>query len=127
MAEDWSICVEVYGTEPGLAPHRYFNRNILNIILPQISVGIVIPVCQTFLLYMPFCILFCMNDMMEHVSPHSERVFVFPGSTLLTGSSSLQLWSHIDEVNDEAEEGGRQKEMTIGDFLSAWRCIWESK
>ena len=23
MAEDWSVCITVYGAEPGLAPHRY--------------------------------------------------------------------------------------------------------
>ncbi|KAK5932313.1 hypothetical protein CgunFtcFv8_004030 [Champsocephalus gunnari] len=64
---------------------------------------------------------FVLKSMVRNLAWHPT------GSTLLTGSSSLQLWSHIDEVNDEAEEGGRQKEMTIGDFLSAWRCIWESK
>lgn len=53
--------------------------------------------------------------------------FLCPGSTLLTGSSSLQLWSNVDRVKDEAEERGQQAEMTIRDSGSAWRCIWQSK
>uniref|UniRef100_A0A8C2X9T5 Dmx like 1 n=1 Tax=Cyclopterus lumpus TaxID=8103 RepID=A0A8C2X9T5_CYCLU len=46
---------------------------------------------------------------------------------LLTGSSSLQLWSNVTGVKDEAEEVGTQTEMTIGETHSAWRCIWQSK
>uniref|UniRef100_A0A665TIK5 Dmx like 1 n=1 Tax=Echeneis naucrates TaxID=173247 RepID=A0A665TIK5_ECHNA len=45
------------------------------------------------------------------------------GNTLLTGSSSLQLWSNVDE----AEEQRKEAEMSIRDSQSAWRCIWESK
>ncbi|XP_071339406.1 dmX-like protein 1 isoform X3 [Trachinotus anak] len=48
------------------------------------------------------------------------------GSTLLTGSSSLQLWSHFDGVEDEAKERGEQAGMSIRDSHSAWRCIWQS-
>lgn len=55
-------------------------------------------------------------------------VFVYPGTTLLTGSSSLQLWSNVNGVKDEDEEKGKQtEEMSIGDSHSAWRCIWQSK
>uniref|UniRef100_A0A8D2ZUK1 Dmx like 1 n=1 Tax=Scophthalmus maximus TaxID=52904 RepID=A0A8D2ZUK1_SCOMX len=36
-------------------------------------------------------------------------------STLLTGSSCLQLWSHVDGVKYEAEERGKQSEMTMRD------------
>uniref|UniRef100_A0A665T6Q4 Dmx like 1 n=1 Tax=Echeneis naucrates TaxID=173247 RepID=A0A665T6Q4_ECHNA len=50
-------------------------------------------------------------------------VFMYPGNTLLTGSSSLQLWSNVDE----AEEQRKEAEMSIRDSQSAWRCIWESK
>uniref|UniRef100_A0A668A5W7 Dmx like 1 n=1 Tax=Myripristis murdjan TaxID=586833 RepID=A0A668A5W7_9TELE len=49
------------------------------------------------------------------------------GSHLLTGSSSLQLWSNGDEVKHEAEEEGKRAGMTISDTHSAWRCIWHSK
>ncbi|XP_026044529.1 dmX-like protein 1 isoform X2 [Astatotilapia calliptera] len=49
------------------------------------------------------------------------------GCTLLTGSSSLQLWSNVDGVKDEADERGQPAEMTIRDCRSAWRCIWQSK
>lgn len=52
--------------------------------------------------------------------------FVYPGSTLLTGSSSLQLWSNVAGVRDEAEEVETQAEMTM-ESHSAWRCIWQSK
>ncbi|KAM9858347.1 dmX-like protein 1 [Aulostomus maculatus] len=47
------------------------------------------------------------------------------GSTLLTGSSSLQLWSNVDGVEDEKSE--KQAEMSIRDSQCAWRCIWQSK
>uniref|UniRef100_A0A3Q1EFU0 Dmx like 1 n=1 Tax=Acanthochromis polyacanthus TaxID=80966 RepID=A0A3Q1EFU0_9TELE len=56
-----------------------------------------------------------------------KYVILHPGSTLLTGSSSLQLWSTADGVKDEAKETEKQTEMTIRDARSAWRCIWESK
>ncbi|XP_036382466.1 dmX-like protein 1 isoform X2 [Megalops cyprinoides] len=46
------------------------------------------------------------------------------GTRLLTGSTSLQLWSNL-RSNSEPEE--EQVEMTIGAHLSAWRCIWECK
>ncbi|XP_055367594.1 dmX-like protein 1 isoform X2 [Betta splendens] len=48
------------------------------------------------------------------------------GTTLLTGSSSLQLWSDADGGKDEVEGGGKQRDMTISDSRSAWRCIWQS-
>lgn len=54
-------------------------------------------------------------------------MFVCPGCTLLTGSSSLQLWSNVDGVKDEGDERGQPAEMTIRDCRSAWRCIWQSK
>ncbi|KAL7392288.1 hypothetical protein ABVT39_022451 [Epinephelus coioides] len=49
------------------------------------------------------------------------------GSTLLTGSSSLQLWSNVDGVKDEAKEAGKETGMTIRDSRSTWSCIWQSK
>lgn len=55
-----------------------------------------------------------------------EYLFVHPGSSLLTGSDSLQLWSHVDRVKDEDEEG-KQTEMIMKDSHSAWRCTWQSK
>ena len=63
------------------------------------------------------------------ISPERLNVFffVYLGSTLLTGSSSLQLWSNVDGVKDEAEEEGKQAEMTTRDFQSSWSCIWQSK
>ncbi|KAG7489192.1 dmX 1 isoform X1 [Solea senegalensis] len=48
------------------------------------------------------------------------------GSTLLTGSSSLQLWANADGLTEETE-GGKQPEMTMIDSHCAWRCIWQSK
>ncbi|KAM4575859.1 dmX-like protein 1 isoform 2-T2 [Odontesthes bonariensis] len=48
-------------------------------------------------------------------------------STLLTGSSSLQLWCNENGGKDDSEERGKQAEMTIRDSNSAWRCIWKSK
>lgn len=64
---------------------------------------------------------------MVGICPSVNLFSVYPGSTLLTGSSSLQLWSNVDGVKDEAEEGEKQTEMTIRDSHSAWRCIWQSK
>ncbi|CAG5924332.1 unnamed protein product [Menidia menidia] len=49
------------------------------------------------------------------------------GSTLLTGSSSLQLWANDDCEKDESKGRGTRAEMTIRDSNSAWRCIWQSK
>ncbi|KAM3868516.1 dmX-like protein 1 [Diretmus argenteus] len=49
------------------------------------------------------------------------------GSHLLTGSSSLQLWSNGNGVKDKEEEEGKQAEVTIGNTLSTWKCIWHSK
>ncbi|KAI3372724.1 hypothetical protein L3Q82_023186 [Scortum barcoo] len=59
---------------------------------------------------------FVLKSMVRNLAWHPT------GSTLLTGSSSLQLWSIVDGVKDEAEE-----KMTIRDAHSAWRCIWQSK
>ncbi|XP_065805686.1 dmX-like protein 1 isoform X3 [Labrus bergylta] len=64
---------------------------------------------------------FVLQSMVRNLAWHPT------GSTLLTGSTSLQLWSHVDGVKDEAEEGGKQTEMTMRDSQSAWRCIWQSK
>lgn len=74
---------------------------------------------------------FFFHDMMQAIgrvySMKSKPVFVYPGSTLLTGSNSLQLWSNVNGVKDEGEEQGKQAEMTIRDSHSPWRCIWQSK
>uniref|UniRef100_A0A3B4YD77 Dmx like 1 n=1 Tax=Seriola lalandi dorsalis TaxID=1841481 RepID=A0A3B4YD77_SERLL len=64
---------------------------------------------------------FVLQSMVRNLAWHPT------GSTLLTGSSSLQLWSNFDGVKDEAEERGKQAEMSIRDSHSAWRCIWQSK
>lgn len=56
----------------------------------------------------------------------SVCVFVRPGCSLLTGSDSLQLWSHVNGVKDEAEER-KQADMIKRDSHSAWRCTWQSK
>lgn len=107
MAEDWSVCIKVYGTEPGLAPHRYFDTFDVYKSLAEYAL----------------MFLFFFNKLYN-----SRRgVFVYPGSTLLTGSSSLQLWSNVDGVKDEDGEEGKPTEMTIRDSHSAWSCIWQSK
>ncbi|KAK2837802.1 hypothetical protein Q5P01_015014 [Channa striata] len=64
---------------------------------------------------------FVLQSMVRNLAWHPT------GSTLLTGSSSLQLWSNVDGVKDEVEEGRKQMHMTIRDSDSAWRCIWQSK
>ncbi|XP_041643935.1 dmX-like protein 1 isoform X1 [Cheilinus undulatus] len=64
---------------------------------------------------------FVLHSMVRNLSWHPT------GSTLLTGSTSLQLWSQVNAVKDVAEDGGKQEEMTIRDSQSAWRCIWQSK
>uniref|UniRef100_A0A8D0D7S0 Dmx like 1 n=1 Tax=Sander lucioperca TaxID=283035 RepID=A0A8D0D7S0_SANLU len=64
---------------------------------------------------------FVLKSMVRNLAWHPT------GSTLLTGSSSLQLWSNVDGVKDEAEEVEKQTEMTIRDSHSAWSCIWQSK
>ncbi|XP_068560082.1 dmX-like protein 1 isoform X1 [Cebidichthys violaceus] len=46
---------------------------------------------------------------------------------LLTGSSSLQLWSNVAGVKDEGEDVGTQTGMTARETPSAWMCIWQSK
>ncbi|KAG9355007.1 hypothetical protein JZ751_001720 [Albula glossodonta] len=46
------------------------------------------------------------------------------GTRLLTGSTSLQLWSNVCSSSDSEEE---QVEMTIGAQPPSWRCIWECK
>lgn len=53
-------------------------------------------------------------------------VCVSAGSTLLTGSSSLQLWSNADE-KDEAEGREKQTEIPKQSSHPTWRCIWQSK
>ncbi|XP_060787870.1 dmX-like protein 1 isoform X2 [Neoarius graeffei] len=42
------------------------------------------------------------------------------GTSLLTGSSCLQLWSNLNFCGDTEEEMG-------SDPLSSWRCIWQCK
>uniref|UniRef100_A0A3P8TPI4 Dmx like 1 n=1 Tax=Amphiprion percula TaxID=161767 RepID=A0A3P8TPI4_AMPPE len=64
---------------------------------------------------------FVLQSMVRNLAWHPT------GSTLLTGSSSLQLWSTADGEKDEAKETEKPTEMTIRDSCSAWRCIWESK
>ncbi|CAK6950671.1 dmX-like protein 1 [Scomber scombrus] len=64
---------------------------------------------------------FVLQSMVRNLAWHPT------GSTLLTGSSSLKLWSNVDGVKDEAEEEGKQAEMTTRDFQSSWSCIWQSK
>uniref|UniRef100_A0A8D3DNU3 Dmx like 1 n=1 Tax=Scophthalmus maximus TaxID=52904 RepID=A0A8D3DNU3_SCOMX len=64
---------------------------------------------------------FVLHSMVRNLAWHPT------GSTLLTGSSCLQLWSHVDGVKYEAEERGKQSEMTMRDSHCAWRCIWQSK
>ncbi|XP_008287374.1 dmX-like protein 1 isoform X2 [Stegastes partitus] len=64
---------------------------------------------------------FVLQSMVRNLAWHPT------GSTLLTGSNSLQLWSNANGVKDEAEETEQQTKMTIRDSRSAWRCIWESK
>ncbi|XP_026199010.1 dmX-like protein 1 isoform X2 [Anabas testudineus] len=64
---------------------------------------------------------FALQSMVRNLAWHPT------GTTLLTGSSSLQLWSNVNGVKDEDEEKGKQtEEMSIGDSHSAWRCIWQS-
>uniref|UniRef100_A0AAQ4RHA1 Dmx like 1 n=1 Tax=Gasterosteus aculeatus aculeatus TaxID=481459 RepID=A0AAQ4RHA1_GASAC len=63
---------------------------------------------------------FLLKSMVRNLAWHPT------GSTLLTGSSSLQLWSNVAGVRDEAEEVETQAEMTM-ESHSAWRCIWQSK
>lgn len=102
VAEDWTICIEVCGTESGLAPHRYLDT--------------------------AFSLNFEQNyqTWQNKMKVVCEYLFVHPGSSLLTGSDSLQLWSHVDRVKDEDEEG-KQTEMIMKDSHSAWRCTWQSK
>ncbi|RVE67998.1 hypothetical protein OJAV_G00087590 [Oryzias javanicus] len=49
------------------------------------------------------------------------------GKTLLTGSSSLQLWSNVEGVKDEGENGKMKHQMTIQSSSSAWKCIWQNR
>uniref|UniRef100_A0A3Q2TP24 Dmx like 1 n=1 Tax=Fundulus heteroclitus TaxID=8078 RepID=A0A3Q2TP24_FUNHE len=48
------------------------------------------------------------------------------GGTLLTGSTSLQLWSNVDGKY-ESEEREKQTRTNKQDTNSTWRCIWQSK
>uniref|UniRef100_M4APN4 Dmx like 1 n=1 Tax=Xiphophorus maculatus TaxID=8083 RepID=M4APN4_XIPMA len=57
---------------------------------------------------------------------YKKVYFTCAGDTLLTGSSSLQLWSNTDG-KDESEEKGKQTKPTRPDSNSTWRCIWQSK
>lgn len=61
---------------------------------------------------------------MDGICVLKVNVFVYQGSTLLTGSDSLQLWSKVGEVEDEAE--GENKTI-IHDCSSTWSCVWQSK
>ncbi|XP_062310924.1 dmX-like protein 1 isoform X2 [Osmerus eperlanus] len=63
------------------------------------------------------------------------------GTHLLTGSTSLQLWSCRDDSEEEEEEEeedrgqtgltsgdeGQKAGMTISDSHSSWRCIWNCR
>lgn len=102
VAEDWTICIEVCGTESSLAPHRYLDT--------------------------AFSLNFEQNyqTWQNKMKVVCEYFFVYPGSSLLTGSDSLQLWSHVDRVKDEDEEG-KQTEIIMKDSHSGWRCTWQSK
>lgn len=107
MAEDWSIRLAVCGTKPGLEPHRYLHNYLCLNVNKQNK-----------------------NELKRcvwYVYRKSNCVFVSLGSTLLTGSTSLQLWCNADGVKDEAEEQGKQTDLTMRDSHSAWRCIWQSK
>uniref|UniRef100_A0A3P8WTS0 Uncharacterized protein n=1 Tax=Cynoglossus semilaevis TaxID=244447 RepID=A0A3P8WTS0_CYNSE len=53
--------------------------------------------------------------------------YFFPGSSLLTGSNCLQLWSSADVTDDQTEDGAEQPDLTMRDTHCAWTCIWESK
>lgn len=59
MAEDWSICIKVYGTEPGLAPYRYFDTYCSLYVTRKYTVmlscwvGTIIPVYKNLLQYTP--------------------------------------------------------------------------
>ncbi|KAM4616891.1 dmX-like protein 1 [Polymixia lowei] len=64
---------------------------------------------------------FVLQSMVRNLAWHPT------GSHLLTGSSSLQLWSNRDGVADQDKEQGKQVEMSIGDSHCAWGCIWHSK
>uniref|UniRef100_A0A672ISD4 Dmx like 1 n=1 Tax=Salarias fasciatus TaxID=181472 RepID=A0A672ISD4_SALFA len=64
---------------------------------------------------------FVLQSMVRNLAWHPT------GCTLLTGSSSLQLWSNAEGVKDESEEVRNQTDLTIRDSRSAWRCIWQSK
>ncbi|XP_066567407.1 dmX-like protein 1 isoform X2 [Amia ocellicauda] len=46
------------------------------------------------------------------------------GTRLLTGSNSLQLWSNVGLSSCIEED---VKEMTIGNGLGSWKCIWQCK
>ncbi|XP_008416474.1 dmX-like protein 1 isoform X4 [Poecilia reticulata] len=63
---------------------------------------------------------FVLESMVRNLAWHPT------GGTLLTGSSSLQLWSNADG-KDESEEKGKQTKPTRPDSNSTWRCIWQSK
>lgn len=102
MAENWSVCIEVYGAEPGLAPYRYFNTFMVSLKYQMVSQG------------------------MSGICSEGKHVFVYLGRTLLTGSGCLQLWGNFDGERDEAKEEGNT-EMTMRDSHSAWKCIWQSK
>lgn len=52
--------------------------------------------------------------------------YVYPGSSLLTGSDSLQLWSNVAGEDVEAEEEKQTKKIR-GDSGCAWSCVWQSK
>ncbi|XP_017267791.1 dmX-like protein 1 isoform X2 [Kryptolebias marmoratus] len=64
---------------------------------------------------------FALESMVRNLAWHPT------GSTLLTGSCSLQLWSNADDGKDEAGERGKQTETPKQNTHSTWRCIWQSK
>nr|XP_054587570.1 dmX-like protein 1 isoform X2 [Nothobranchius furzeri] len=61
---------------------------------------------------------FVLESMVQNLAWHPT------GNTLLTGSTSLQLWSNDDGGTDEAEERGRR---TTRDSDSTWKSIWQCR
>ncbi|KAM4578772.1 dmX-like protein 1 isoform 1-T1 [Fundulus diaphanus] len=63
---------------------------------------------------------FVLESMVRNLAWHPT------GGTLLTGSTSLQLWSN-DDGKYESEEREKQTRTNKQDTNSTWRCIWQSK
>lgn len=105
MAEDWSVCFKIYGTESVLAPYRYFTTVYCFTVTQEYQMQII-------------------QNKRWMVCVLKVNGFVCQGSALLTGSDSLQLWSKVGEVEDKAE--GENKTI-IHDCSSTWSCVWQSK